>query len=364
MSLRRLGAALVLCLGAYGQSGVTVPKVKEFIHSAIEQKLPDKEVAAAVRGLKLSESLDDRTIEELKRDGAGPRTVAALKELAAKSSSLPAAKPVAPKPAYVASPPPSNETQARVIEEARDKSMKYTDSLPDYICSQVTRRFVDPAGGEAWHATDVILARLTYFEKKEDYKLVTVNNTVAADKPYTSVGGAISQGEFGSMMRGLFNPESNAEFRWERWATVHGRSSYVFSYTVPVAHSQYTIHYQASAADKGRTIVTGYHGSIFIDQATNRVLRISLEADDIPADFPVRQSSNFLTYDFAKIGDTEFLLPSTAESRSLADHATTRNLIEFHNYRMFSADAKISFDDVDTTTPNTDKTKDQAPKQP
>jgi hypothetical protein len=363
MSLRPLGAALVLCLGVSAQSGVTVQKVKEFIHSAIEQKLPDKEVAAAVRALKLSERLDDRIIEELRRDGAGPKTVAAMKELAAKSSGLPAAKPPAPKIVYVAPPPPSNETQAKIVDAAREQALTYTDSLPDYICSQVTRRFVDPAGGEAWQATDVLLARLTYFQKKEDYKLVTVNNTVTTDKPYTSVGGAISQGEFGTMMRGLFDPQSNAEFRWERWATVHGRASYVFSYTVPLAHSQYTIHHQGSATDKGQTITAGYHGSVFIDLATSRVLRISLEADNIPADFPVHQAGEVLNYDFVKIGDSESLLPSTAEFHSLVDHAATKNVVEFHNYRKFSADAKFIVEDTDAPPPNDDKGNEQAPKQ-
>jgi hypothetical protein len=363
MSLRRVGVALILSLGLSAQSDVTVQQVKEFIHSAIGQKQPDKEVAAAVRALKLSERLDDRTVEELRRDGAGPKTFAALKELAAKSSGLPTAKPPAPKPVYVPPPPPSNETQGKIIDEAREKAMTYTNSLPDYICSQVTRRFVDPTGGEAWQATDVILARLTYFENKEDYKLVTVNNTVTADKPYASVGGAISQGEFGSMMRGLFDPESNAEFRWERPATVHGRVGYVFSYTVPLAHSQYTIHYQATATDKGQTIVAGYHGSVFIDQATNRVLRISLNADNIPVDFPVHRASEILVYDFAKIGDTESLLPSTADFRSLVDHTATKNVVEFHNYRKFSADAKFIVEDTGTPPPDDSKTKEPAPKQ-
>lgn len=362
MSLRLVGAALILSLCLSAQSGVTVQKVKEFIHSALEQKQPDKDVAAAVRSLKLSERLDDRTVEELRRDGAGPKTFAALKELAAKSSGLPAAQPAKPKVVYIAPPPPSNEEQGKIIDAARASAMTYTESLPDYICSQLTRRFVDPSGGEAWQTADVILARVTYFQKKEDYKLVTVNNTVVTDKAYTSVGGAISQGEFGTMLRDLFDPESNAEFRWDRWATVHGRPTFVFSYTVPLAHSRYAIHYEASPDDKGQTITAAYHGSVFIDQATAGVLRITLEADNIPADFPVRKSSHILAYDFVKISDTEFLLPSSFEFRSLANHTATKNVGEFHNYRKFSADTKFIVED--TEAPSSDKTKEQEPKQP
>ena len=44
-------------------------------------KQPDKQVAETLRHFKMVEKLDDRTIEELQSLGAGPKTVAALKEL-------------------------------------------------------------------------------------------------------------------------------------------------------------------------------------------------------------------------------------------------------------------------------------------
>ena len=362
MPLRSLGLAICFSLVSAAQPGITVEQIKQFVHSAKEKNQSDREVAGALRALKLSERLDQNTIEELRREGAGPKTVAALKELAAKSAELPAAQPAAPKPAYVPPPAPSSEEQGKIIAEVREKALTYTDSLPDYICSQVTRRFIDPTGHESWHATDVILARLTYFEKKEDYKLVTVNNTVATDRPYTSVGGAISTGEFGSMMRGLFDPRSNAEFRWHGWTTLRGHLSYVFSYVVPLEHSQFTIHWHGTAAD-GRIITAGYHGSIVVDKTTDDVLRISLEADNIPPDFPVRQSSEVLDYDIIKIGDRESLLPLTAEFRSLAGHTSSRNLVEFRNYRKFSADTKLTFEDTDAPPPNENKP-DQPPPKP
>ena len=67
--LRLFGAVMAVCLGISAQSGVTI-----------------QQVAAALRTLKLSERLDERTVEELQGEGAGPKTVAALKELAARSA--------------------------------------------------------------------------------------------------------------------------------------------------------------------------------------------------------------------------------------------------------------------------------------
>ena len=256
-----------------------------------------------------------------------------------------AAQPAATQNDSVSERAPSSEEQAKIIGGIREKAMNYIESLPDYMCSQLTRRYIDPTGHEAWRPRDVILARLTYFEKHEDYKLISINDTAVSGRAYNSLGGAISRGEFGSMLRGVFDPHTNTRFRWESWTTHRGHLSYVFSYTVPLEHSQYTIQYQGTRTDKGITIHAGYHGSITADKATSRVLRITLEADGLPKNFPVRHASQVLDYDFVKIGDAEYLLPLTSEFRSFARHRSSRNLVEFRNYRKFSADAKISFED-------------------
>ena len=70
-----------LTLTAAGEMSLTVEKLKEFVRSAAQMKQPDKQVAETLRHFKMAEKLDDRTIEELQSLGAGPKTVAVLKEL-------------------------------------------------------------------------------------------------------------------------------------------------------------------------------------------------------------------------------------------------------------------------------------------
>src|SRR5579863_7188486 len=94
-----------LVLSAAGEMSLTVDKLTDFIRSAVKLKQTDKEVAETLRHVKMVEKLDDRTIEELQSLGAGPKTVAALKELGDASSSLPQAVPPPPKPVVVPIPP-------------------------------------------------------------------------------------------------------------------------------------------------------------------------------------------------------------------------------------------------------------------
>src|ERR1700728_3809149 len=132
MGLRRIAALFVMCVGAWAQGSYTVEQIKSFIRSAIQLKNPDKEVALTLRKMKLSERLDLNTVETLQGEGAGPRTVEALKELATESASLGQAKPPAPKPVYVPPPPPSSEEQAKVLSKREKKRDKLDERPPGF----------------------------------------------------------------------------------------------------------------------------------------------------------------------------------------------------------------------------------------
>jgi hypothetical protein len=364
MGLRPITALFVICLGAWAQAGyTTVEQIKTFIRSAIQLKNPDKEVALTLRKMKMSERLDLDTVETLQGEGAGPRTVAALKELATESASLGQAKPPAPKPVYIPPPPPSSEQQAKLLAEVKEYGINYTNTLPDFICLEQTRRYVDTTGKDSWRATDVITARLSYYNKKEDYKLVSMNDKVMNDAAYTSVGGALSMGDFGTTMREVFEPRSNTHFEWERWTTLRKRLTHVFTYRVPLEYSQYSIHYGEDEKDAGSTIIVGYRGSIFVDDELHTVVRIVQEAENIPPSFPVQQVKETLDYDFTKIGDREFLLPLIADVRMHSGRQWAKNVKEFRLYRKFSADAVIKFDGEELGPLPDDKTKEQ-PAQP
>src|SRR6266481_3266796 len=73
--------ATALGLTAAGELSLTVDKLTAFIRSAVQLKQPDRQVAEYLHHVKMVEKLDDRTVEELQGMGAGPKTVAALREL-------------------------------------------------------------------------------------------------------------------------------------------------------------------------------------------------------------------------------------------------------------------------------------------
>jgi hypothetical protein len=346
-----------LCLFLPAQNKLTVEQVVKFIRSAIALKQSDKEVANYLRRQAMSERLDDRTIEELQGLGAGPKTVEALNTLREASKSLPSPEnqPAQEAPAPAPIPPPSPEEQRKIIGQAREYALGYTKSLPNFICTQVTRRYLDPSGLEFWRQQDVLTARLSYFEEKEDYKLVLVNNrTITTDVPYMSVGGAVSTGEFGSMMKELFERKTEADFRWERWGKLRGRIAHVFAYRVAQTRSQWHVTYENT-----HDISPGYHGLVYVDRDTNMVLRITLEAD-LPVSYPIQEVTDTLDYDLTPIGTQEYMLPLKAVVRTRQGKMLSRNDVEFRMYRRFTAEAEIKFDTPDPLPE--EKTTEQPPR--
>jgi hypothetical protein len=352
---------LGVSLSVPAQTRLTVDQLVSFVKSAIELKQPDKQVAAYLSKVTLAEKLDGHTQEELQALGAGPRTVEALNSLRLTSQNLPAppkvAPPPPPPPPPPPIPPPSDEEQRRVIAQAREYALSYTKNLPNYLCTQVTRRYIDLHGQDFWGSVDVFTARVAYVDHKEDYKLVLVNNKMVTDqtKSIQSLGGATSTGEFASLMDGVFEPDSDASFGWEKWATLRGRRTYVFNYHVEQSRSKWHVTYESPQHNRQDT-VPGYHGLIYVDKDGLSVMRITLQAET-PTDFPLQDVSSVLDYDLAEISGQQYMLPLKSEMRMREGKMKIKNDLEFRLYRKFTAEAEIKFD-IETPAPlPDDKTK-------
>ena len=286
------GVASLMCLAALAQQSITVDKLVEFLHSSIKLKMPDRQVASYVSKMHLTEKLEDRIIEQLQGDGLGPKTVAALRQVSVSTSALPVAVLKKPDPPPPPPDPPSYNEQNDILNDARDYALNYTKNLPDFLCLQVTRRYYDPNGSDDYRPYDTVMAKLSYVEQREKYELLTVNNKYMTAS-YESLGGTISSGEFGSMMKEIFDPDTDTEFHWIRWATLRRRRTHVYSYVVDQAHSRWSIE-DRTVHDR---ISPGYSGLVYVDRDTRAVMRVTLRADNIPATFPIQEAEDRLDYD-------------------------------------------------------------------
>ena len=351
MRYRLLGAALVFCFIASAQT-ISVDQLIAFVQSSAKmiqaKTMTDAELAKGLAKVKLTERLDDRTIEEMQSFGLGQKSLAALHLLREQSAALGAAR-VMPKPEQAKlAPPPSSEEQAAIITEVREYALNYSKGLPNFICTEVQRRMVAGAPGSryggaigsdpSYQTMDTLTIRLSYFEQKEEYKLILVNNS-AATQAYQSLGGATSTGEFGTMLRDIFEPHTQARFEWDHWGLLRGKRVMAFKYFVEQSRSQWTIDYE-----RREHITPAYSGLVYVDQDTHVVMRVTLVAEGIPPAFPVKQAQTTLDYDYQDISGHGFLLPMKSETKMSADGVLSRNVTEFRLYRKYSTESEIKYD--------------------
>jgi hypothetical protein len=320
----------------------SVATLISLVRKAIEHHESDNKLAGELRKIMLVQRLDDRTIEELESEGAGPKSIAELLDLRDLTVNLPAPAAL---PEFPAPPIPLRTEQDDVLKSAASNAASYSAGLPDFICDEMVHRYEDIGGNGRWKPKDILKVKLTYFSGREEYKLVAINNhPTTRGYNYESVGGAVSEGEFGSDLLTLFLPRSRTQVRWDHWTRLRGHDAHVFFYRIEIANSSYRMEFGFKGS---RPAVTnaGEHGYFYVDRDTRQILRLNRTAD-LPTDFPVRKATTLLDYDFINVGGRRFLLPLRAEIRMSTDYILTRNLIDFTAYRKFEGESKITFDQV------------------
>ena len=132
--------------------------------------------------------------------------------------------------------------------------------------------------------------------------------TTPRKRSLEEISGSWSTGEFASTLLSLFSPDTDARFR--------SGGAPPFRVSAP----RFTTLKCQGKIRAGRcrlssqTLVPAYKGSVWVDPKTARVLRIEMQARNIPSDFPMDTIESAVDYSYVTIGGTSFLLPVHAES--------------------------------------------------
>ena len=344
---------LVLCATvAFAQVKLTSAQVIDFVRTSAK-KFPDKDVSEYLKKVSVTDRLTDDALESCITAGAGPKTQKVLIDLASKTAALPEAKKIVVAPVKpVGPPPPSVEKKNQLLEQVTEYARNYVKNLPNFTCTQFTRRYVDASSSENYRLVDNVVETLSYSNGHEDYKVVTVNDRMMPNADHWSLGGTTSAGEFGTDMKELFSPETRTELEWESWTTWHGRRTHKIFYRVRQPNSKYSIVYE-----KTQSFVPGYKGYVYVDADLGMIMRITREPEDLPVDFPIQNIKQITEYSFQKIGEAqqEFLVPIYSVITSKAGRFMTKNETQFRNYRKFGTESIIKFDVPDEIKPETEE---------
>jgi VWFA-related protein len=282
-------------------------------------------IIAEQRGLRAAESLRLRIT-----GGAAPGASASADT---ENGDTIVVKPAEELPAL----PPSLDQQ-QLLDRACLAALSYSQHLPNFVSTQVTRRMLDQAGTGKWRNLDEWSQLVSYYDRQEHYQ--NLGRRGGTDDFASNTPSLNSVGEFGSLLHSVFAAESEAMFAWSRTDSIRGRPVQVFSYRVDLAHSQNRISYSLGTAVTSSLV--GFRGLLFIDPVTARVLRITEEIDSLPSGLPVRDLSLTLDYGDMEVGNAVYLLPHsfTLDIR-LRKRTHVRNEITFRSYQRFNVQSRL-----------------------
>ena len=235
---------------------------------------------------------------------------------------------------------PADVEWAKWFAIVQQKALEYSDTLPDFICVQTTRRFSATGDTFAWITRDVLEAELSFNQKTERYSRIRLNGKPKKG-PIESLGGAWSIGEFGSLLRTLFLPETQAEFASEGNEQLQDITAIIMKFRVSTERSRWTLSFENS-----HSLNVAYHGRVWVDASNHQILKINQRTFPLPPTFPITYSEITTLYNYVSVSGLEgkkFLLPQTAHVILHQRQPPIRslNVIDFRDYRKFTADVRL-----------------------
>ena len=308
--MKILGCVLLVVSGlhSFGATRANVAELASSISSAQSAHQSDKEIARRIADVELTQRLTESTLATFLGQGLGPQTTEALHLLADESSFLD--PPASELPDIQ---PPTSAEKREIIARADDYALHYIKKLPNFLCTLVVRRFDNQSGSNRVQLRDTASGELSFDLVKGSDAVQAVNG--AMDPANGLSRGMISHGEFGGLLAQIFFGGSHAQAVWSHWDVVEGKRVAVFNYSVDKANSSYTVSY-CCQPDLVK-IKTASKGQLSIEPASGAILRMTEQAVDIPALFPVHNAGIMVEYHAVDIAGKSYLLP--IRSISIAD---------------------------------------------
>jgi hypothetical protein len=229
------------------------------------------------------------------------------------------------------------EEQKTLWDEAAKNAMGYLDRLPNFRCTQETHRFTAPLKSpDQLKEADSFKDALMYEGGKVQYQRIEINGVKPENADLTKTGVA-ARNEFGSMLRGLFDTDTAAAYKWAGRSMAMGVLCQVFEVEVSKPKSNFVMNIGGTREH------VAYSGRVFIDEETGMVRRLTIQGVGLPKENSLQSPALSLDYGMVKIGQNDYLLPLRSVLQLRHAKAFVRNETVFGGYRKFDAETQIKF---------------------
>ena len=211
------------------------------------------------------------------------------------------------------------------------------DRLPDYVCTQTTERLVRSTSEQNWSTMDTLRFEVALAGGRELYALPGAERFDERPLAHMVGRGTISTGKVGLLARSVFSMQPR-HFRYQGRAERDGRPAHEFGYDAPPEQSGFRIRYGMEEA------LVAFQGAFWVDAETLDVLRLEIQAYDIPESVGLAEADTILSCRRVEVGDAQPLLPASATLAITAmDGLESLNRTRLSGCRQFVTESEIRF---------------------
>jgi hypothetical protein len=231
--------------------------------------------------------------------------------------------------------PPGVLLGARIRERVKQRFAH----TPEYTCLETLDRFAGVAGKNASKQIDTVRLEVLFAGREEFFDSPGGHTFQESNPGKFIASGFIGYGMFASYLEDIFIL-GNGLLQYRGEDDLDGRRAARFDFRVPSLQSATIVEVPGARG------TVGMAGTFWADPVTYDLIRLKIDAVDVPPILQTLQITSTIDYAPMRLGEAEVLLPKSGDMLMVRDAGRLRyNRFDFTNCREYHAESAITFDD-------------------
>jgi hypothetical protein len=239
----------------------------------------------------------------------------------------------------IAVPTSADSVAPEILDLARiqGKAKLGLSSIPAYTCSEVVQRSIRSSSHYMFRKTDELKFEVAEIGGKELFSRPGQKEFSELSIKEFSNRGLIATGMFYQIAQTVFGTPY-AHFQFAGRKRVRGRKALQYDISASPLFANYRLNFNNHEAQ------CGLRGAIWADETSFDLIRMRIEATEVPTELQLIAATTEIDYDRAALDGNSYLIPSSAEINTIFySGAESRNQIRFSKCHKYGVESSVTF---------------------
>lgn len=231
-------------------------------------------------------------------------------------------------------------TDADLLRRVQVANEDLYASLRSFVCDESVVRTRESLTRGKTRKVDTLTTRVSFENGQEQYTDVRQNNIGRSS--LSAVGGAWSEGEFGTLLRQTQQLLRTQQVRQENSGDSEGAAVAFLNFAVSQEDSPWIL------VVEGRSYKLPFRTEVAVERSSGHILSVKREATQIPRELCISGIEWAVNMGATDLAGSSWLLPIRGEYAVsyLESNRRERNEMTFGNYRRYGSEVALRFDPV------------------